>query len=180
MRDGARRFRASRIFDAPQVPGQEGIGVTRLIFDTYLRENGITQGDRLSMASSIELRLPLLDYRLVETVIGLRKTRADIHQPPKAWFKEALGDLLPQEILNRPKRGFTPPVGEWHRALFAQYGSYLRDGHLVQAEILSPEGAAVLAKGQFPPGAATPLSFKALVLELWCRGMQGTSMPSAS
>jgi asparagine synthase (glutamine-hydrolysing) len=180
MLDGARRFRPGRIFDAPQKPGQEGIGVTRLIFDTYLRENGITQGDRLSMASSIELRLPLLDYRLVETVIGLRKTRSDFQEPPKAWFKEALGDLLPREILDRPKRGFAPPVGDWHRALFAQYGAQLQDGYLVQAGILSPEGAAALAKGSFPRGVATPLSFKALVLELWCRGMEGKPAPSAS
>ncbi len=37
--------------------------ITRLICETYLLENGIAQGDRLSMASSVELRLPLVDYR---------------------------------------------------------------------------------------------------------------------
>ena len=82
--------------------------------------------------------------------------------------------------LDRPKRGFAPPVGDWHRALFAQYGVQLQDGYLVQAGILSPEGAAALAKGSFPRGVATPLSFKALVLELWCRGMEGKPAPSAS
>ena len=176
MREEAAQSRASRIFDAPQTPGQERIGVTRLIFDTYLRENGITQGDRLSMASSIELRLPLLDYRLVETVIGLRKHRSDLREPPKAWFKSALRDLLPPEVLDRPKRGFTPPVGEWHRSLFAAHGALLRDGCLVQAEILSPAGAAALAEGPFPRDVVSPLSFKALVLELWGRGMAAATV----
>ena len=47
--------------------------VTDVLCATYLRENGIAQGDRLSMRSSVEMRLPFVDHRLVETVIGLRK-----------------------------------------------------------------------------------------------------------
>jgi asparagine synthase (glutamine-hydrolysing) len=151
--------------------GQPNIDValTRLICDTYLRENGVTQGDRLSMASSIELRLPLLDYRLVETVIGLRKAQTDARQPAKAWFKAAIKDLLPEWVMQRPKRGFSPPVTEWHRALFAAHGEKLADGYLLQHQILNHESAQQLSKGPFPHGAISPVSFKALVLEQWCR-----------
>jgi asparagine synthase (glutamine-hydrolysing) len=147
------------------------VTLTRLICDTYLRENGVTQGDRLGMASSIEMRLPLLDHRLVETVIGLRKAHTDVDQPPKAWLKAALKDLLPEHVVNRPKRGFSPPVMEWHRALFAEHGSSLRDGYLVQSKVLTIESAETLSRGPFPSTAITPLSYKALVLEQWCRQM---------
>lgn len=150
------------------------VTLTRLICDTYLRENGIAQGDRLSMASSIELRLPLVDYRLVETVIGLRKAQSDSAQPPKAWFKAALKGVLPEQVINRPKRGFAPPVFEWHEALFTAYGDSLRDGCLVQSGILTAESSRQLATGLFPHGTVTPLSFKALVLEQWCRQMSAT------
>jgi asparagine synthase (glutamine-hydrolysing) len=145
------------------------VTLTRLICDTYLRENGVTQGDRLGMASSIEMRLPLLDYRLVETVIGLRKAHTDVDQPPKAWFKAALKNVLPDDVINRPKRGFSPPLMEWHRALFAAYGDGLADGYLCQHDALTKESAQQLSKGPFPDYSTTPLSFKALVLEQWCR-----------
>ncbi len=59
------------------------MALTRLVCDTYLRANGVAQGDRLAMASSVELRLPLLDRRLVETVVGLCKARSDVRLPPK-------------------------------------------------------------------------------------------------
>ena len=117
------------------------------------------------------MRLPLLDHVLVETVIGLRKAHSDVDQPPKAWFKAALKDVLPESVINRPKRGFSPPVLEWHRALFAAHGASLRDGYLRQQGVLSEQGAEHLASGHFPADNITPMSFKALVLEHWCREM---------
>ncbi|HEX5832354.1 MAG TPA: asparagine synthase-related protein, partial [Pyrinomonadaceae bacterium] len=151
------------------------VTLTRLICDTYLRENGVTQGDRLGMASSIEMRLPLLDHVLVETVIGLRKAHTDVDEPPKAWFKAALKDILPDDVINRPKRGFSPPTMEWHRELFAAHGVSLRDGYLYQNGVLTRESAEQLSSGPFPNNSTTPLSFKALVLEQWCRQMTNTA-----
>jgi asparagine synthase (glutamine-hydrolysing) len=147
------------------------IHITRLACATYLRENGITQADRLSMASSVELRLPLVDHKLVEAVIGLRKARKDYRLPPKAWLREALKEVVPEWVMNRPKRGFNVPVYEWHDALFAAYGRPLENGVLVRNGILSPQSAQRLACGPFPAGSVVPLSFKALVLEMWCRAM---------
>jgi len=149
--------------------------MTQLICQTYLEENGIAQGDRLSMASSVELRLPLVDYRLVETVIGLRKACPDHALPPKAWFREAVTDLVPDWVMNRPKRGFTPPLEEWHHALFAAHGARLDGGFLVSTGILRPSSGRALAKGPYPPEAGAPISFKALTLELWCRQMDAAS-----
>lgn len=145
--------------------------ITRLISSTYLLENGIAQGDRLSMSNSVELRLPFVDYRLVETVIGLRLTSSDVHLPAKFWLKQALVDVLPTELLNRPKQGFQPPTVEWHRNLFGRYGDLLEGGALQNMAILSPKATAQFRTGEFPLGVVVPLSFKALVLEMWARKM---------
>jgi asparagine synthase (glutamine-hydrolysing) len=163
---------ASEIFTFPGGWSPVETALTKLICDTYLRENGIVQGDRLGMASSVEMRLPLVDYKFVETVVGLRKRHPDSTLPPKHWLREAGKDVLPEWVLNRPKRGFAPPTREWHDALFAAYGDSLRDGYLADSEVLNPEGAARLAEGEFPVDATSPLSFKALVLEQWCRQMR--------
>jgi asparagine synthase (glutamine-hydrolysing) len=174
--DGA----ASR-FTLPLPWPRVDVTLTRLISDTYLRANGVAQGDRLAMASSVELRLPLLDRRLVETVVGLRKSRTDVRLPPKDWLRRAVEGLLPEWVLKRPKRGFAPPVGEWHGALFAAYGESLCGGHLVQSGVLNPEAARLLARGPFPEGLTSPLSFKALVLEQWCRRMSAEArLPEAA
>jgi asparagine synthase (glutamine-hydrolysing) len=162
---------ATRLFTFAQPWPDIDVTLTRLICDTYLRENGVTQGDRLGMASSIEMRLPLLDHRLVETVIGLRKVHTDVDQPPKAWFKAALKGILPDDVISRRKRGFSPPVAEWHRALFGAYGDSVANGYLRQNDVLSETSARELAAGPFPHDSTTPLSFKALVLEQWCQRM---------
>jgi asparagine synthase (glutamine-hydrolysing) len=145
--------------------------MTRLISQTYLLENGLAQSDRLSMASSVELRLPLVDYRLVEVVIGHRRTRPDHHLPSKAWLREALQDVLPGAVTNRPKSGFTPPTYEWYRALVDAYGSKLAHGYLVSVGVLTPGAAGRLARGEALGDGVIPLPYKALCLEMWCRGV---------
>ena len=166
---------AYSLFTSPLPWPQVDVLLTRLICQTYLQGNGIAQGDRLSMASSVELRLPLVDYRLVETVIGLRKANPDHTFPPKLWLREALKSVVPEWVVNRPKRGFTPPLQEWHRALFAAHGDQLREGFLVTAGVLRPESGLALSRGPYPPEAGAPLSFKALTLEFWCRGLAQAS-----
>ncbi len=143
--------------------------VSAMIARTYLRSNGVVQGDRLSMASSVEQRLPLLDHRLWEVVMGLRKLHPDHQLRPKAWLIEALGGSLPAMIHQRPKRGFTPPVKEWMNALFARYGESLLTGHLVSEGICRKESLARLLE---QPGANSTMLFRSLVLEFWIRAMK--------
>jgi asparagine synthase (glutamine-hydrolysing) len=151
--------------------GDIPVEITRLIMQTYLSENGISQGDRLSMSNSIELRLPLVDYQLVETVIGLRRKYSDYRFTPKHWLIEATKDLLPIEIMKRPKRGFQPPVHEWHSGAFHKHGKLLVNGMLENHNILNSKACLELSTGPYPKHVVTPFSFKALVLELWARKM---------
>jgi asparagine synthase (glutamine-hydrolysing) len=129
------------------------------------------QGDRLSMAWAVELRLPFVDYRLVETAIGLRKTSPDHMLPPKARFREVIKDYLPEWVLNRPKTGFTPPIHEWIGTLNRKYNSELAKGYLVEHGVLNPSAAKWLAKPGSRVSAGPATIYKSLVLEWWARGM---------
>jgi len=152
----------------PNIP----VTITSLITKTYLFENGIAQGDRLSMANSLELRLPLVDFRLVETVIGLRRNYPDQTLPAKHWFKEAVRDLIPEDILTRPKRGFHTPA-EWHDQLGERYRRMIKDGILVQSGIISSSAGDFFSNASIPitEFSNSNMRFKILVLEIWARQM---------
>jgi asparagine synthase (glutamine-hydrolysing) len=148
------------------------VTLTSLICKGFLLEQGLNQGDRLSMAHSVECRLPLVDYKLVETVIGLRKVhKGDEHMGLKAWLRMAVEDIVPAEIFNRPKRGFNPPVTLWTSSLRDRYGADLRDGYLVANGILSSKAAVQLTEQNSRITAWNDLFFKALTLEMWARAM---------
>jgi asparagine synthase (glutamine-hydrolysing) len=185
VRPAGSRRSASSLFTLPgtSTPIRRedlAIQITRLIVETYLAENGITQGDRLTMANSVELRLPLVDHRLIETVIGLRKTRSDDAEPPKAWLRRVARDLLPDDVVNRPKRPFSPPLRQWHDRLVAAYGDLLPGGQLTGRAVLTDNAARELARGSLLPGEGSSLTFKALVLEMWCRVMARASGSSGT
>jgi len=145
--------------------------ITRLVCDTYLRSNGLHMCDRLSMACSVECRVPLVDYRLVEVVIGLRKAKSDLPLGHKGWLKQALADLVPPFVFQRRKRGFTPPWRRWTRALMDRYGIEMGHGVLVDRGLILREAADRFRGGFDWLGRPMPLAFPTLVLEQWARGM---------
>ena len=157
------------LFSLPQPWPNLEVTMTRLISQTYLLENGIAQGDRLSMASSVELRLPLVDYRLVETVIGLRKGQSDLALAPKTWLKAAVEDVLPSAIFNRSKRGFTPPTHLWLRELGQAYQTELQEGYLIEQGIIQAKQGHTLSQALIEVTDLAPLAFSVLVLSLWCQ-----------
>ena len=69
----------------------------------------------MSMAHSLEVRVPLLDHRLVEWMSGLRPEWKLAGGDGKHLFKRALKPYLPDDILYRPKQGFSIPLAEWFR-----------------------------------------------------------------
>ena len=89
--------------------------MTRLYKD-HSRENLpylLKYGDALSMANSVESRLPFLDYRIVEFIFGLPYSEIMNEGDSKNILRNSLGHLLPEEIVRRSKIGFATPVGEW-------------------------------------------------------------------
>jgi asparagine synthase (glutamine-hydrolysing) len=101
---------------------------------SFLPGNLLAYGDAMSMAHALELRLPLLDHRLIETVTALDPALRFAHGQ-KTLLKALAAKLLPREIVERPKRGFNPPMGVWLR----------RDLAPLVAERLTPERLARLS-----------------------------------
>lgn len=163
------------IFDCPDLWDDIDVSLTSLICDTYLLENGIAQGDRLSMASSVELRLPLVDYRLVETVVGIRKSHPDHSDPPKNLLRKAASNFLPDWVMNRRKRGFSPPVGTWLHGIHSKHNDKLGGGFLVTAGFLDRDSVNKLARNPFKNAALGDFWFSLIVLETWCRELLGES-----
>jgi len=81
--------------------------------DTLLADQVLPFVDRLSMAHSVEVRPPFLDHRLVEFVATLPGTMKIRRGRVKHLLKEAVRDLLPPDLLDRPKEGFIMPINEW-------------------------------------------------------------------
>ena len=135
------------------------------------------------MLNSVEARLPFVDHKFVETVIGLRKAERDDHLPLKYWIKESVRDLLGDEIIDRPKRGFAPPGARWQQALRDHFGEMLRDGFLVGTGILTRSIADKFAQPELPDACEAIVSRLAITLEFWARGVvldETFSSPDAS
>lgn len=81
---------------------------------TYLQSVLLRDTDQMSMAHALEVRVPFLDHELVEFVLGVSDAQKYPHTP-KQLLVDSLGDLLPTEIVHRPKMGFTLPWELWMR-----------------------------------------------------------------
>lgn len=106
---------------------------------TYLHELLMKQ-DQMSMAASIESRVPFLDHKLVEFSAALPERMKLRDGETKYILRESMRGVLPKEILNRPKMGFPVPIGAWFRGTFR---------NVVEEYVLSERA---LSRGIFEPG----------------------------
>lgn len=88
---------------------------------TYMHDVLLRDTDQMSMAHALEVRVPLLDHKLVEYVMGLPDEHKISNGTPKRLLVESLGELLPLEVVHRPKRGFTLPFDVWMRGEMRGY-----------------------------------------------------------
>jgi asparagine synthase (glutamine-hydrolysing) len=79
----------------------------------YMRRMLLRDSDQMSMAVSLELRVPFLDHELVEYVLGLPAAEKKKYAGSKGLLVEACRDLLPFSVYQRPKRGFVLPMRVW-------------------------------------------------------------------
>lgn len=80
---------------------------------TYLPGDILTKVDRMTMANSLEARVPLLDHKLIEFVLKIPARLKLKNLETKYIFRRAVRGLVPDAILDRPKQGFGVPIGEW-------------------------------------------------------------------
>jgi asparagine synthase (glutamine-hydrolysing) len=138
---------------------------------TYLADDILTKVDRMSMAVSLEAREPLLDHRLLEfaaTVPSSLKLRG---RTSKHLLRRLLHRRVPQSILERGKRGFEAPIGEWLRTALAPHvSSLLLDGQLSSRGLFRPREVERLWR-QHRTGRADHRHrlWQLVMLELWFR-----------
>ncbi len=100
----------------------------------YMEPMLLRDSDQMSMAVSLELRVPLLDHRLVEYVTAL-PAKFKTGKPPKRLLIEAFRDILPVEVWRRPKQGFALPMDDWLRGPLKDFAE---TGIQSAKEILAP------------------------------------------
>ncbi len=94
-----------------------------LYFDqtSWLPDNLLERGDRMTMAASLEARMPFMDHELAAFVSGLPDEYRVRGRTTKWLLREGMKRILPADILERPKVGFRVPVNEWFRTSMRDY-----------------------------------------------------------
>jgi asparagine synthase (glutamine-hydrolysing) len=88
---------------------------------TYLPDDILVKVDRASMFNSLETRAPLLDQKLAEYVASLPSSLRTRNNTLKYLLKRVASEMLPAEIVTRPKKGFSIPIDSWFRGELASY-----------------------------------------------------------
>jgi asparagine synthase (glutamine-hydrolysing) len=111
-------------------------------FATYLPDDLLVKVDRASMANSLEARSPMLDKDLAAYLSTLPADWKLRGNQLKFILRKAFADLIPEEILSRPKHGFGVPVGRWFRTeLEPMYRELVLAGDARCREYVDPAGA---------------------------------------
>lgn len=167
---------------APQRSQEAGLGcgggdnsaLRRILcFDqkSWLPDNLLERGDRMTMAASLEARMPFMDHELAAYVSSLPDDYRVRGRTTKWILREAMKQLLPQAILERPKVGFRVPVNEWFRGPMKDYlyehltGASSRTRHYYHAQALGQ----VLAEHVKGRQNHEKLLWSLLTLEVWHR-----------
>jgi asparagine synthase (glutamine-hydrolysing) len=123
----------------------------------YLVDDLLVKTDRLSMAHSLELRVPFLDPKVAEFAFSLPTSFKVRGFAKKRLLRRALAPLLPREIVHGRKQGFSIPIAAWLRGPLEPFAR----------EVLAP--SAVSRQGLLDPAAVTP------ILDRHCGGQEDLS-----
>ena len=82
---------------------------------TYMNDDILAKVDRASMATSLEVRVPLLDHRVIEQAWRVPLKYLNKNNIQKWVLKKILSKYIPNKLVHRPKKGFSLPLEEWFR-----------------------------------------------------------------
>jgi asparagine synthase (glutamine-hydrolysing) len=135
----------------------------------YMRNTLLRDADFMSMAHGLELRVPFLDHALVEAcfrISGKEKVRGNL---PKSLLLKSLGIKLPQEIVRRPKKGFTLPFERWLRTeMKSLVASTLQNSGSFR-DSLNPSAVKDVWTRFVEGQTSWSRPWSLFVLESWCR-----------
>ena len=149
--------------------------ISRLELEGYMANTLLRDTDAMSMAHSLEVRVPFVDSKVVDYVLSLpgewkldrRRARA-----PKAVLADAVEDLLPRDFLARKKMGFTLPFEKWMQGrLRAEISSVFQDAQQLVGAGLGVENVRDLWRRflQSPRAVGWSRPWSLFVLANWCR-----------
>jgi asparagine synthase (glutamine-hydrolysing) len=136
---------------------------------TMLAKDLLLKADRMSMAHSLELRVPLLDNEVVAAGLGLADRRKVRGVKTKVALRELVAERLPEAIARRPKQGFEVPIDRWLRAELAPLArDLLSRERVAKRGLFDPNAVQRLLARHQSGGAQHGLAlYSLLALELW-------------
>jgi asparagine synthase (glutamine-hydrolysing) len=137
---------------------------------TWLPDDLLIKADRMTMANSIELRVPFLDHKILEFAARLPRNQKVRGWGMKYLLKKALAKYVPREILDRRKVGFPNPSARWLRhELKDVVTDTLLDSKSISRGYFRKEAVEALIERNSRSGRHTAEIFSLVVLELWHR-----------
>ncbi len=144
---------------------------------TYLPGDILTKVDRASMAVSLEARVPLLDHPLVEFALGLPADFKITGGVGKQIFRRAIAGLVPDIVLQHPKRGFAVPLNAWFKGPLRHRVDTLLQPNNPVYEFLDRRALRRLAREHLMGRRDhSPALWRALVLQLWMAQLDAGSL----
>ena len=146
---------------------------TRMDFENYLAEDILVKVDRASMLNSLEVRAPLLDYRLIEFAFGeVPSSLKGSVSTRKVLLKKLAARVLPAQFDQHRKQGFSIPLASWLRT--EAWESFFKDV-LLRSDLFDRRAVQTVLNGQKRGMRNSERLFALTLLELW-RGEYGVSL----
>ena len=146
--------------------------ISLLELSSFIGERLLRDTDAASMAVSLEVRVPLLDWALCEKVAGIDPARRFSPPGKKRLLRDLALHRLDPALFDRPKSGFVLPIGEWaKRRLQPEIGRLLSDAPLVSRAGLQPQAVRTLWKSYVAgrPGLYWSRVWSLYALLSWCQ-----------
>ena len=160
----------------PAIPAALADPARRMMFAdqrTYLPDDILVKTDRASMAASLELRVPLLDHRVVEFAWRLPDACRRDGRTGKAVLRRLLYRHVPREIVDRPKQGFEIPVDDWLRGPLREWMGDLLDPAALRREgLIDAEAVGALVADHLAGRSRNGFAlWPMLMFEAWRRSL---------
>ena len=145
---------------------------------TWLPDDLLIKADKMTMANSLELRVPLLDHRVLEFAASLPQNFKLRDFRTKYILKKALAKRIPKEIRNRKKAGFPVPYDNWIRhELRDRVWALLTDSKTTNRGYFRKQTIEQLLQANLRDGVYSKEIFSLLTLELWSRAFLEGEQP---